>query len=143
MSILVDTSVWSLAFRRKPGDLNLSETSIVSELRDLINEGRVRLIGPIRQELLSGIKAPKQYEKLRNQLRTFLDEPLNTPDYESAAEANNTCRAKGVAVSVVDALICSVALDRSFSIFTTDPDFLNFAKILPIKLHLLRHGGIL
>lgn len=136
MNVLVDTSVWSFALRRRPEDLSLPETSIVAELRDLIRDSRARLIGPIRQEVLSGIKTLQQYEKLRTQLRTFPDEPVSISDYESAAAANNTCRAKGIAISVVDAIICAIALDRKYSIFTTDPDFLNFAKVLPIKLYL-------
>ena len=35
MNVLVDTSVWSLAFRRKPEDLNAVEKSLVQELRQL------------------------------------------------------------------------------------------------------------
>jgi predicted nucleic acid-binding protein len=136
VNVLVDTSVWSFAFRRKPEDLNLPETSIVAELRDLVKDNRALLIGPIRQEVLSGIKTLQQYEKLRTNLRAFPDEPLSTSDYESAAAANNTCRAKGIAISIVDAIICAIALDRNYSIFTTDPDFLSFAKVLPIKLYL-------
>lgn len=135
MNVLVDTSVWSLVLRRKPEDLNLSERPIAAELKQLISESRTRLIGPIRQEILSGIKATQQSERLRTHLRAFPDELVNTFDYESAAEANNTCRAKGLTVSIVDALICTIAIDRSFSIFTTDPDFLRFASVLPIKLH--------
>jgi predicted nucleic acid-binding protein len=135
VNILVDTSVWSLVLRRKSEDLNLSETSIAAELTQLIRESRTRLIGPIRQEILSGIKTTQQFERLRNHLRTFPDEPVNTFDYESAAEANNACRAKGLSVSIVDALICAIAINRSFSIFTTDPDFLRFASVLPIRLH--------
>jgi len=33
-------------------------------------------------------------------------------DYESAAEAGNRCRAKGVVVSIVDILLCAVAMKR-------------------------------
>jgi predicted nucleic acid-binding protein len=136
--VLVDTSVWSLALRRKPEHLGSTESSIVTELAELIREGRARLIGLIRQELLSGIKTIQQYEKLRIELRTFPDEQVVTDDYESAAKASNDCKARGVTVSVVDALICSMALRRNLSIFTTDPDFLHLAKVLPIKLHMPR-----
>lgn len=93
------------------------------------------MIGLIRQELLSGIKTASQYEKLRVILRAFPDEPIATSDYESAATIGNECRAKGVAVSLPDMLICAVALARGFSIFTTDPDFQSYAKVVPLKLH--------
>ena len=135
MNTLVDTSVWSLALRRKPHNLSASEKSTVAELSELIREGRARILGLIRQELLSGIKSPSQYEKLRAALRAFPDLPVTTADHEAAAKASNACRSKGVVVSVVDILICAVAPAHGCSIFTTDPDFNNYARILPIKLH--------
>jgi predicted nucleic acid-binding protein len=135
MNTLVDTSVWSLALRRQPKDLSAAEQSVVRELADLTHEGRARIIGMIRQELLSGIRMPAQYERLRVALRAFPDEPIDTSDYEAAARASNGCRARGNATSLVDALICQIALSRQWSIFTTDPDFKNYAKALPIKLH--------
>lgn len=135
MNILVDTSLWSLALRRKPQDLSTRETSFVNELGELIREGRTRILGLIRQELLSGIKTIEQYEKLRATLRAFEDEAIDTSDYETAANASNQCRTKGVTVAAVDALICAIGAQRNWPIFTTDPDFTNYATILPIKLH--------
>jgi predicted nucleic acid-binding protein len=135
VNTLVDTSVWSLALRRKTQDLSASEKLLVAELSELIQEGRARIIGVIRQELLSGIKSPEQFEKLRANLRAFPNEPLETRDFESAAKASNQCRSKGVAVSLVDALICAVGTQREWAIFTTDPDFRNYSSLLPIKLH--------
>ncbi len=67
MNVLVDTSVWSLALRRKAPH----GTSAERELVELISEGRVLMIGAIRQELLSGIRATAQFEKLRDSLRAF------------------------------------------------------------------------
>ncbi len=135
MNVLVDTSVWSLAFRRKPADLNAVEKAIVVELGELIKEGRVRIFGLIRLELLRGIKTVAQYEKVLAAIEKFQDEMIGTIDYESAAKCANACGAKGIAVSVTDALICQIAMSRGFSIFTTDPDFQNYAKVLPILLH--------
>jgi len=135
MNALVDTSVWSLALRRKPRNLTAAEHLIVGELADLTREGRVRIIGLIRLELLSGIKTPGQYEKLRVALRAFPDEAIETSDYEAAAKVSNECRSRGIAASIVDALICQIALSRQWSIFTTDPDFRAYTKALPIKLH--------
>ncbi|HEY2120354.1 MAG TPA: PIN domain-containing protein [Candidatus Acidoferrum sp.] len=135
MNVLVDTSVWSLALRRKAQDLNPAETAAVSELSNLINAGRAKIIGLVRQELLSGIKTSSQFEKLRMLLRSFPDEPISTDDYESAASAGNQCRARGVAVSVSDILICAIALSRDWAVFASDPDFVAYAKILPVKLH--------
>ncbi|HEY2548170.1 MAG TPA: PIN domain-containing protein [Candidatus Acidoferrum sp.] len=135
MNALVDTSVWSLALRRKTEDLSATEKGIVLELDDLVREGRVRIIGLIRQELLSGVRNAGQYEKLRTSLRVFLDEVVSTSDHEAAAQANNHCRTKGIAMTTVDALICSIALSRDWSVFTSDPDFKHYAKVLTIELH--------
>jgi len=135
LNVLVDTSVWSLALRRKPEDLGSSEKAIVTELRELIQEGRARIFGLVRQELLSGIKTGEQFDKLKNVLRSFPDEPTQTADHEAAAKASNACRIKGVAVSVVDILICALASGRDWAVFTTDPDFRNYAGITPVRLH--------
>jgi predicted nucleic acid-binding protein len=135
MNVLVDTSVWSLALRRKREDLNAGEKALVAELNELIREGRVRMLGIIRQELLSGIQNADQYEKLRRNLRAYPDEAIETTDYESAVQGSNECRSKGVAVSGVDVLICAATIRRGWPIFTTDPDFQRYARILPIQLH--------
>jgi predicted nucleic acid-binding protein len=135
MNVLIDTSVWSLALRRKNESLSTNERFIVAELSELIREGRARMIGLVRQELLSAIKATEQYEKLRLHLRSFPDEVVDTSDYEEAAKAGNRCRAKGVVVSIVDILLCAVANKRLWTIFTTDPDFSNYAKVLPLRIH--------
>lgn len=131
MKVLVDTSVWSLALRHRA---RLQEPA-VQELRSLIDEGRVAMIGPIRQELLSGIRTPESFKQLRDHLRPYPDERLETADFERAAEHFNTCRTRGVQGSNTDFLICAVAERRNLPILTTDADFTGFAAVLPIKLH--------
>jgi predicted nucleic acid-binding protein len=135
VNVLVDTSIWSLALRRKAHDLNPVERAAVIELTNLIQEGRARIIGLVRQELLSEIKTSSQYEKLRGVLRSFPDEPVSTADYEAAAKAGNDCRARGVTVSVSDILICAIGIARDWSVFAADSDFKSYARILPLKLH--------
>jgi predicted nucleic acid-binding protein len=131
MNIIVDTSVWSLALRRQ----RLSTAAAALELAELVREGRAAMIGPIRQELLSGVPKEQQYETLRAYLRAFPDIGLEAEDYEEAASFFNRCRARGVQGSNTDFLICAVATRRRFGILTTDADFLRFAKLLPIELH--------
>ena len=131
MKVLVDTSVWSLALRRSAR----RRDPHVGELRALIDEGRVAMIGPIRQELLSGMRTPAAFEQLREHLQPFADEPLETGDFERAAEHFNTCRAKGIQGSNTDFLICAAAERRGLPILTTDADFIRFARHLPIQLH--------
>jgi len=131
MRVLVDTCVWSMALRRS----EVSGALEVSELTELIKELRVQLIGPVRQEILSGVKSHAQFTKVRDHLRPFRDLELTTRDFESAAEFHNICRAKGVQGSNTDFLICAAAVRERMPIFTTDEGFTYFQKYLPIKLH--------
>jgi predicted nucleic acid-binding protein len=135
MNVLIDTSVWSLALRRKDESPGSNQRLLVAELSELIREGRARVIGLVRQELLSGIRAAEQYEKLRLHLRSFPDEVVDTSDYEEAAKDGNRCRAKGIVVSIVDILLCAVAIKRQWAIFATDPDFSNYARVLALRIH--------
>jgi hypothetical protein len=131
MKVLVDTCVWSMALRRGEA----SGGREVSELIELVKELRVQLIGPVRQEILSGIKSHAHFMTLRDHLRPFPDIELTTGHFESAAEFYNLCRGKGVQGSNTDFLICAVAVRHKMPIFTTDADFTLFQQYLPIKLH--------
>ncbi len=93
------------------------------------------MIGPIRQELLSGLRTVAAFEQLRTHLEPFADEPLETGDFERAAEHFRTCRTKGLQGSNTDFLICAAAERRGLPIYTTDADFVRFARLLPINLH--------
>jgi hypothetical protein len=131
MNVVVDTSVWSLALRRNtPNDA----LPLINILRDLISDGRVVLLGVIRQEVLSGIRYTEQFIRLRDYLRAFPDLELTSEDYELAAEFFNTCRSNGVQGSNTDFLLCAVAHRRGYSIFTTDKDFENFRLHIPVVL---------
>lgn len=134
MKVLVDTCIWSRALRKS---LETAAPETV-ELRELIQEGRAVLIGPIRQEILSGIRSKEQFQSLQSHLQTFKDLGLDSSDYELAAEYFNTLRAKGIQGSNTDFLICAVAKRHDLNIFTTDQDFVHFKKHLPIALHQLR-----
>lgn len=131
MNVLVDTSIWSLALRRAK---RLDDTTS-NELAELVREGRVVMIGAVRQELLSGIKGKAQFELLRDHLRAFPDVHLEPPDYEDAAAAFNRCRERGIQGSNTDFLICSVAFRRDLAIYTSDKDFVQYAKVLKLELH--------
>ena len=138
MKVLIDTSVWSLALRRRKENLSNNEDKIVMELIELINESRAVIIGPIRQEILSGISSKKQFNQLKSKLNAFNDFPIISKDYEKAAEFSNKCRRKGIQGSHIDFLICSVAFDNDLSIFTTDKDFNLYAEHTGIMLYKIR-----
>lgn len=131
MRVLVDSSVWSLAFRRREPEA----TPAVLELRELIFEGRAHILGPVRQEVLSGIRARDQFQRLRDALRAFPDLDVITADHERAAELFNLCRRHGIQGSNTDFLICAVSERHRLSILTTDLDFPRFAQQVPVQLH--------
>ena len=73
MRVLVDTNVWSLALRRK------TENEVSHKLKELLLSYQVVMIGPIRQELLSGISKADEFNKLRSKLEAYSDFPISTP----------------------------------------------------------------
>lgn len=115
----------------------MEASGLADELRRLIVSYRVTMIGPIRQELLSGIRSSEQYEALRERLRAFPDLLLRTEDYEVAAHFFNLCRSQGIQGSNTEFLICAVAAERDIPIFTTDRDFERYEAALPIRRYAL------
>ena len=134
MRVLIDTSIWSLALRRTEHTQNPEAL----ELRRLILAHLVEIIGPIRQEVLSGVRNQAQFDRLESDLAAFADLPLLMEDYVTAAKFFNLCRSKGIQGSNTDFLICAVAVRHDLAVFTTDGDFPLFAKCLPIVLHDIR-----
>lgn len=137
MRVLADTCIWSLALRRA----RTGPPAEVRELEHLIRDGRVAIIGPIRQEILSGVRDKGQFEILKSHLAAFPDMPLQTDDYVLAATFFNTCRAKGIQGSNTDFLLCAAAARDKMAIFTTDRDFTRLAALLPITLHHVGTSG--
>ena len=129
MKALVDTCIWSQVLRHKSPN-----TELTKKLKDLIKDGRVAIIGLIRQELLSGISSVKQFNELKEVLSFFEDIPLKTEHFEKAAEFSNICRSKGIQCSTIDFLICAVAYLDNLIIFTTDKDFEYYKIFLSIRL---------
>ena len=68
MRTLVDTSIWSEAFRRN----HPLRGNHAHELARLIEEGEATLIGPIRQELLSGIPDAGKFLDVKHALVALL-----------------------------------------------------------------------
>jgi predicted nucleic acid-binding protein len=130
MKVIVDTVIWSFAFRRQA-----DYVSYRNALADLIADGRVELLASVRQEVLSGIRYQEQFERLKSALRAFPDMTLDTQDYERAADFYNQCQRQGIQGANTDFLICAAAVNHNCQIFTTDRDFQHFAAIIPLKLY--------
>lgn len=130
MHVIVDTCIWSLVLRRNQPASN----NHFDQLNQLIEENRVKIIGPIRQEILSGIREIPQFLRLKQHLAAFPDLLVKTDDYEKAAEFSNIARKQGIQGSAIDYLICAVSNSYNLEIYTTDLDFTHYAKYLPIKI---------
>jgi predicted nucleic acid-binding protein len=131
MKVLIDTCVWSLLLRRRDQTLlNSAEKLLVASLEELISDGRVAIIGPVRQEVLSGVKEAVQFETLRKALRRFPDEPLGSSDFEEAARLSNICRSRGAECGATDILICAVAIRERWTVMTNDAGMLKCMAVL-------------
>jgi predicted nucleic acid-binding protein len=119
LKILVDTCVWSLALRRRDQTrLSTSERETLAHLSEAILDNRAAIIGPIRQEILSGIRDQAQFTKTEHLLEPFLDEEVADSDYVAAARLFNLCQDHGVRCGPVDILLCAVAVRKQYSILT-------------------------
>lgn len=132
VKILVDTCVWSLSLRRSrnPAARHNEEQLLWASLTEAIRDGRVAIIGPIRQELLSGIRDRAQFKKVSEALDAFPDEPLTTPYYIEAARLYNVCRGHGVECGPVDMLICAVAVLKRWGVLTNDSGLKRCIEVL-------------
>lgn len=137
MKTIVDTSVWSLALRRRHQSTQAQgELLLIAQLQELIREGRVIMIGPIRQELLSGIRDKAKFAKMLSLLDPFRDEEIEAEDYVQAARLFNLCRDAGIECGAIDILICSIASRLRYDILTND-------KGLKRCIQLLRAQGLM
>jgi len=130
--VLVDTSVWSLALRKK--EHTQSENNYIFRLSEVIRDLHLVMIGPIRQEILSGLSDEKKYEDLRQKISVFPDHSISTKEYELAARFHNECRRHGIQGSHIDYLICAVAQTNEFRILTLDNDFVQYQEYVGIQL---------
>jgi hypothetical protein len=131
MTLLVDTSVWSLAFRR---DLVAIEPA-VQQLKDaLLGTAVVVTTGLVLQELLQGFSGAKAHAQI---VERFAALPLLQPDrddYVSAAALRNRCRRSGVQVGTIDALLAQLAIRHDLTLLTTDKDFEQVAKFTELRV---------
>jgi predicted nucleic acid-binding protein len=131
MTLLVDTSVWSLAFRRD-GSTQEPQVRLLSEA--LVGADSVYTTGLVLQELLQGFSGPRSAQAILQRLQVL---PFITPDRQdhiAAAEVRNTCRRAGVQVGTIDALLIQLCGRHDLTLLSTDQDFVHAARHVPFKL---------
>jgi len=129
--VLIDTNIWSAFLRRN----NSKEDILRKNFFELVDSSCVVLIGPIRQEILSGIRDEEKFEKLRNYLSGFNDEEIKTADYEDAARIKNKCATKGIASTAIDLVVVAFAKNRNYSIYTRDKDFWHYRTVWSLEIY--------
>jgi predicted nucleic acid-binding protein len=128
--IACDTSALSEFFRRSSANSQTAQT-----VATLIEEKQLALFGVVRQEILSGIKTPEQFARVEAATRGLPLHFADDADHVLAAQLFNSCRGSGIQGSAIDFLICAMAVNRNFQILTTDPDFVQYAKVIKIDLY--------
>jgi predicted nucleic acid-binding protein len=131
MTLLVDTSVWSLALRR---DQPVVVPQVTALRRALEAEDIVVTTGFVLQELLQGFAGPRAREDI---IEHFAALPMVTPnreDHIAAAELRNTCRRAGIQMGTIDALLAQLCIHHGLTLLTTDKDFSHAALQCPLKV---------
>jgi predicted nucleic acid-binding protein len=131
VTLLVDTSVWSLALRR---DGSAVEPAVSALHEALLGEEAVVTTGLVLQELLQGFAGPKSAATIVERFRAL---PLIQPerqDHIAAAEIRNVCRRSGVQIGTIDALLIQLCGRHELTLLSTDKDFVHAAHHVPFKL---------
>lgn len=131
MTLLVDTSVWSLALRRDPP---LVVPQVTALRQALEAEDIVVTTGLVLQELLEGFAGPRAREDI---IEHFAALPMVTPnreDHIAAAELRNTCRRAGIQMGTIDALLAQLCIHHGLTLLTTDKDFSHAALHCPLNV---------
>lgn len=131
MNFFIDTSVWSLAFRRDAA----SDAAEVLALRQALEGGdTIVTTGVILQELLQGFSGPRARKDLIDRFSAL---PLLMPDRQDhidAAELRNQCRRSGVQLGTIDALLAQLCIRHALTLLTTDKDFSHVAAFCPLRV---------
>jgi predicted nucleic acid-binding protein len=131
VSLFVDTSVWSLAFRREA----VAAAVEVMALRQSLEAGdTVLTTGLVLQELLQGFAGPRARRQL---IERFAALPFINPDRQDhveAADLRNRCRRSGIQIGTIDALLAELCIRHGLTLLTTDDDFSRIAARFPLRL---------
>ena len=131
MSILVDTSVWSLALRR---DASTDEPEVQALVEALAGSDVVVTTGLVLQELLQGFTGPKAASAIVERFSALALIQPDRDDHIAAAELRNKCRRAGVQLGTVDALIAQLCIRNGLTLLTSDQDFIHAAKHCELKV---------
>ena len=131
MSLLVDTSVWSLALRR---DAEPQTPEVVALRNALLGTDQVFSTGLVLQELLQGFSGPKARDSIIEHFAALAFIEPDRQDHIEAAEARNTCGRHGVQIGTIDALLIQLSRRHDLQLLSTDNDFRSAALHVEFRL---------
>jgi predicted nucleic acid-binding protein len=131
VSLLVDTSVWSLAFRRD-GQPGAPEVGALHAA--LLGAEQVFTTGLVLQEVLQGFAGPKNREELVERLSVLAFLQPDKQDHIAAADIRNACRRRGVQLGTIDAVLIQLCQRYDLTLLTTDQDFHAASQHVDVRL---------
>lgn len=133
--IIVDTSVWSMAFRRRswPND---EMPGVIKLLQKLTREKEhLGVPGVVLQELLSGVKDPAQGERIKVLMEGYPLLLANEDHHVEAANISNVCRRAGISAATIDSLIAAQCIMLDGLLLTLDDDFKRISGCCGLRLY--------
>jgi predicted nucleic acid-binding protein len=127
---LVDTSVWSLAFRKSA----TAPHPAVVRLANVLGKADIVLLGVILQEVLQAFRSESVFQRALRHLASFPVLQLRRSDYVAAARLHRTCADHGVSASTVDCQIAAAAIANRCALLSTDADFQRIAEYGRLRL---------
>jgi predicted nucleic acid-binding protein len=131
VSLFVDTSVWSLAFRR---DRVSSVVEVMALQRALEAGDTIITTGLVLQELLQGFVGPRARVQIIERFAALPNINPDRQDHIEAADLRNRCRRAGVQIGTIDALLAELCIRHGLTMLTTDNDFSMVTARFPLQL---------
>ena len=131
MSLFVDTSVWSLAFRR---DGSTAAPQAAALVRAIESGEPILTTGLVLQELLQGFSGPKAREQILDRFSALPLLVQDRADHVEAAALRNICRRHGVQIGTIDALLAQLCIRHGLVMLSSDRDFQGMANHCALRL---------
>ena len=127
MAVLVDSSVWITA-------QNPVRKECLKLKRMILNEELIYIVRPIQVEVCQGARSEEEFHKLWDSFLGF--EFLEVTDRIWGLSAWNyfKCRKKGVTLTTLDCLICTIAREYQVPLWTLDKVFKRAQPLVGFEL---------
>ena len=132
--ITLDTSVLSLAFRRR-STAQEPHSSVQSLKKLIVDDENLWIPGIVLQELLSGLRTDEQVARLGTILSGFPVLLASREHHIDAVQIATARRRAGVTVTAVDCLIAAQTIAAGAELLTADRDFNHMTSHCGLRLY--------